>query len=386
MKSILFIGLVLLLQLNYEIESPQTIKLETVNQIRIIQEFSGEPTSLKEMPVAFSADSRILGFVDGRTPWGGGQIYFFDVATFEPLQLIVDEPVSGTTLHFTNSSILVGTLNGLVERYSLESGKLVETVVVSPASSDINDPIYTLGGDVEVITSSSDEQYFAVAATSELWGENVFYLSAFDEEPILKISAGQPPYRALGRGYDVVFHPNDEFVVLAARVDDGTGNWTNTVQIRDVQTGNLLASCDLFNHTIAFTHNLVVSPDGTQIIYKAEDGIRIWDTRNCADHNDAWTLLLPAIEGEWVTTMEVHPTEPILVVALGMSDHGRGVLQFWNIQTQQLVHEITDYGSGIYNEITNLAFSPDGTMLATGAGGAGSEDATVRLWGIPADD
>ena len=385
-KSVLVLALGLLMQLQTSSGTLETITIANIQQLEIIEEFEVEPMGSREITVAFSDDSQILAYITAMAPWADGGVAFIDTRTLEPFRFASGEALAGTALHFTSEWLLVGTEDGFLQRYALDSSKLVDEIRVSPNSEDTDDPLYTNGGDVEVIATSSDESFYAVAATSERWGENILYLSAFDEEPILQISAGEPPNRALGRGYDVAFHPTDAFVVFAGLSDDGTGHWVTSVQIRDIETGTLESSCDSFRHSLN-THTLVVSPDGTHVIYNADNGIRIWDTRNCADHDDAWTILKPVNEEEWVTTMEVHPTEPILAVALSTRNqdcdcYGVGVLQFWDIQSRELLYETTDYGAvGSYNVITNLTFSPDGTMLATG-----SEDDTVRLWGIPADE
>jgi len=70
---------------------------------------------------------------------------------------------------------------------------------------------------------------------------------------------------------------------------------------------------------------------------------------------------------------------------LGATDRTNEILALWNVSDERLYFFGDDFASPLCSidaghSVTSLTFSPDGTMLATG-----SEDGTVRLWGIPAD-
>ena len=352
------------------------ITVDNVGQIRVIHEVYDAPinTMAQETTyLAFDTHSKLLGIVNAAAPWVDGNIYFFDLTTFQSVELINDVELVGTSLYFTNEWLLVGRQFGDLERYDLVTEKLLCTTPIG------------VNGDIEDISTSANHEYIAVVATTELRGEYIFYLAKFDQEPLIRIPTGQ-----LGRGYSTELHPSDNIVAVAItqmyREDFGIPrlpgqNVITGVQIWNADTAELISFCDKYRWGLAYTNTLVFTPDGHKIIYMAEDGIRIWDMRDCREFDEPWVILEAPSETEYLMTFAMHPTEPILVTAYRSSEKGRGILRFWDVDTLELLAEITDYGEGEYNAITNLAFSPDGTLIASGG-----QDGMVRLWGIPSGE
>lgn len=365
-----FAGMMMLM--TFSSEKVEVIGLGNIDQIEIVGDVYDVPSNQMQQEIvdlAFNVDSNIIGFVNASNQWQDGNVYFFNTATFEQINLFKDTVLRGTSLHFAENNLFIGDQSGDVSQYNLNSGRLISTASVG------------VGGDIEVITTSVEDEYIAVTSTTEFMGEYLFYLGKLGEEPIFQVPAE-------GRGYSAVFHPSDHLVAFSTLQEysenfgerpENNPNWFSSVQILDVTTGQLVALCNNHRNNLTYAKVLAFTPNGQNIIYAADDGIRIWDLRDCRQFDDAWSIMEPINEDQYLTTFVMHPIDPLLVSAY--SERSRGIIRFWNVETGEVLHEITGYGTDEYNAITTLAFSPDGTLLASGG-----QDGTVRLWGIPAGE
>ena len=108
--------------------------------------------------------------------------------------------------------------------------------------------------------------------------------------------------------------------------------------------------------------------------------------RDCELYPDAWSLITQTPENEFIHAVAINPTETILAIAgeKYLNPGYTGVIRLIDLETSELLKTIeipfTDI-SNDYPMIDTLAFSPDGTLLASGGA-----DGTVRLWGIPAGE
>ena len=143
--------------------------------------------------------------------------------------------------------------------------------------------------------------------------------------------------------------------------DDGTrfavsssiGLW-----VYDVFTGQEVAL--LTNHPSGFTV-LAVSPDGNMLASANENTIYLWEMQtgrnvvNLAEHS------------ENITTLVFSPDSKILASA-----SRDNTIRLWDATTGKLLFLPMSEHTG---DVISIAFSPDSTMLASG-----STDRTVRLW------
>jgi WD40 repeat protein len=117
-------------------------------------------------------------------------------------------------------------------------------------------------------------------------------------------------------------------------------------------------------------------PDG-RIVASADLGgqVSLWD----AATGEQRAVLTPQGRNQYflpsaVLTIAFCPNRPLL--AMGLHLQGGANVQVWDV----VASEARAVLGGHRNSVQSIAFSPDGTILATG-----SRDRTVRLWRMPRD-
>jgi WD40 repeat protein len=160
-------------------------------------------------------------------------------------------------------------------------------------------------------------------------------------------------------------------------------NSVGEICIWDAQTGKQLAKIPATPRTIGFglVGPLVFSPDGTLLASGEEPGIV--HLRNAATGQDLGTLGAggdPKLAGYGVPNACALSFSPDgHVLAVGWSErqateaHQRGKIQLWELSTASVRKEFT----GNAGDVTALAWSADGQMLASGGA-----DTTVLLWDV----
>lgn len=149
--------------------------------------------------------------------------------------------------------------------------------------------------------------------------------------------------------YCVAFDPSGDRLVSAS--DDGS------VRLWDITTGEQITS--ITGHAGA-VQDVAFSPDNERLASVGKDKlIRIWDARS----------------GEQITELRKHGSELCRVAfnhdgkRLVATSHNR--VSIWNTKTWQYIAD-----RGMHNGFVRcVAFSPDGTMYATGA-----DDSLIKLW------
>ena len=154
-------------------------------------------------------------------------------------------------------------------------------------------------------------------------------------------------------GYSVVFSPDGS--TIASGSDD------NTIRLWDAHTGELLGV--LAGHSV-----VAFSPDGRTLTFMSEGGLWLWDI-DMEEH---------------VLTLEGAP--PVAyspdgrILASGSRDDGRNII-LWDTHSGRYLRLHTLEGHT--QPVTSVAFSPDGSTIASAGGGRfwkQEVDNTIRLW------
>jgi WD40 repeat protein len=203
-------------------------------------------------------------------------------------------------------------------------------------------------------------------------------------------ATGQLVHTLLGHTENVVgvtFSPDGNILATASQ--------DNTARLWSTATGEAM-------HTLAgHTKDLVqvaFFPDGTKLATVSRDGTaRLWDVatgktiRILRQYDDIFNMALSP-DGALMVTIGLRTSAQLWDTATGRTIHklvgnfaratfgpdgtliataGRDGVRLLNTATGETVHTLTGHA----NVVTALAFSPDGTQLATA-----SADKTARLW------
>ncbi|MBU0639708.1 MAG: PKD domain-containing protein [Planctomycetes bacterium] len=164
-------------------------------------------------------------------------------------------------------------------------------------------------------------------------------------------------------------------ITSAAFSPDGAtlvfGEDTGAVILRNVSSGAIVRQ--FVGHT-STVNAVAFSPDGTQILSGSDDrSALLW---NVADGTIIRTLTGHAFG---VTSVAFSPTDATLVLtgsvdqAAKLWDTNNGTV----LVSYEPVRDGDQLVSGHANSISDVAFSPDGTMILTG-----SDDRTAKLWSV----
>ena len=346
--------------LSVNAESSPLIQVDNAQQLTEVRQIVYKDAIIRD--VVFQPNDNRLAVIK-LTPQTtlDGEVIFLDRLTLREIGF-TDTPMSGTVMTFSpdGSLFALGNEKGEVRLYD---GKTLEERETYQASSDI----------VNDLAISSDNAYlgatFAIP-TLVKQGEIAFRLLTLPEgKEVLSYPLDEDVY-----GGGVAFDENSQSIFFST-INMATPSVT--VSAFNVKSGEELAK---YENAGSSGHDLLFSPKAKSIFFTDSEGIQsnlLNGTQN--------QILGSTQEGESIRNMTLHPTEPILAVGYfkrtprpdgGPSATNAGIIRLYNTETGDELISI-DVPEGA---ITSLAFSPDGTLLASGG-----TDGTVRLWGVPGE-
>jgi WD40 repeat protein len=322
-----------------------------IEQRTILQ---GNTTWMSDL--AFSPDGVVLAVAETGSPYNNfediqGKVRIWDTVTWEEKMTLSSKDLSAMSIAFNPDStwLAVGNTTGEIQIWYWRLERVdamlkdhstwVNTIAFDPGDN------FLASGSGHLFKQEGD--YTVRLSLTGDWEE---------------FSTLTPSDSTLGAGLSVNFSPNGG--LIAAGMTNGT------VHLWAVEGQQELAVLDEY----AWADDLLFTPDGSQILFAANDGVRAWNlesAKQTSGNVPDYILIAPLQEKEFIFSVALSPDGTIL--AAGYQD---GSVRLWSMDTGEQLTVL----EGHEDRVVSLAFSPDGTLLASGG-----TDGTVRLWGVPGD-
>jgi WD40 repeat protein len=294
--------------------------------------------------LAFSADSRFIaaGSVDQTVKiWevsSGQQTGTLAGFTNDLVRVAFDPTASPGA---RQSLLIAGTARDGIQLWDVASGQRVAARPLVGHTDDVTAAAYSPDG------------YLLASASTD---ETVWLWDAASGQPVRVLDAmGMSQGQWCACFWSLAFSPDGQTLA--------TGSTDAAVRLWDVGTGELL---DLSSAPVRLVDSLAFSPKG-QLLAAGDDASNLW----------LWDLAAPLSSDPWLR-LDNPPT----VLSLSFSPDGQvlaagsgfGVIRLWDVTSGELLREMQ-----ASNNSVRATFSPDGGILAAGSSGF-EPDYAVRLW------
>ena len=294
-------------------------------------------------PVAFSPDGETFAFGTEE-----GVIYTYSLAKpYAHQEFMQDGKVHGFVFS-PNGSIL----------YTTHSSHHSQTSVLTAWNLASGQKQRELQNQTLKIVAAADTEQGTIVATVGYWGDTnlSFWNLSPDMDtltPLMSLSYdNQLCNTEIG---DISLSKGGRILAVSYPYCD------NLILLWQTGTGEIL---HILEHPWNFSNNLALSPDGSKLAseYGPTD-IALWDTTS-----GEIIHIFPNIETAFNGTLEFSPNGELLAI----SDHDGKVL-IYDVETKKQLYVLHGHSP----PTVNIAFSPDGTKLATGGW-----DSTFILWDL----
>jgi len=200
--------------------------------------------------------------------------------------------------------------------------------------------------------------------------DNTVYIwGAESDEPLITL----PDVVSVRFVSDMTFSPDGTLLATAGCAQAGqlSDCVLGEVRLWDVATGEEVANLRGHNNV---AYRIAFNNDGSLLASSSVDGVWVWDTASGAQERVLSSDNL-------VEDVAFQPDEPTIMAAAGCAESvvqdnvltcNLGEVRLWDVETGA-VQDVLRHP----DNVLSVAYSPDGTALATG-----SNDGVVRLWNV----
>jgi len=332
----------------------ETLSVDNAAQFEQLNVLKGNTDWMSDL--AFNPDGVLLAVAETGSPYEEfgdvqGKVRIWDTATWQEKMTLASEELSAMSIAFNPNGqwLAVGNTTGEIQIWDWYSQRVDATL--RGHTTWVNSLAFDPGNN------------FLVSGSGHLFKQEGDYTArlwfTIDWEQFAVLT---PEDSNLGAALSVSFSPDSG--IVAAGMTNGT------VHLWAVEGQRELAILEDY----AWADDLLFSPDSSQILFAANDGVRVWNVADAIEtfgYIPEYKLIAPLQEKEFIFSLALSPDGTVL--AVGYHD---GTVRLWDMDTgeQLIVLE------GHEDRVVSLAFNPDGTLLASGG-----TDGTVRLWGVPAE-
>jgi WD40 repeat protein len=337
-------------------------KITTANASRLGLLYSLDSHTGSVNSIVFSPDGRLLA-----SGSSDNTVKLWDVKTWEELYTLTWHAGPVTSLAFSPDGTMLVSVSQdrTVKLWDTKTGQGIRKI------GELADSVWTVAfsPDAKLIAFASSISPLNVSECGTIGNCPDGEIRLFD------VRAGQEIYRLVGhRGWVTALAFSPDSKLLAS------GGWADwSVKIWDVKAGKETVTLTSKGQSGSSVSSIAFSPDGNILaaIVGMHD-VKLWNTGdgseipNKINHPDSQNRDLLASGS--LSDLTFSPDGTLL--ALGSGQFTGGVsLSLWEVTTGRMLREI--FGDGKYTRDNSVCFSPDGRLLASG-----SNDGKVRIWGI----